>query len=476
MASLSKRVLAAKAAFKAFIGGGDWAASDRPGNIYSSGRRRSHWLPGTNINWDLVTGDLWTNPAVQACLNWIDRNFTQADPIVREKVKDNRWQIVPDHPLIDLIQDPNPEYDGSILLQSLILSLETNGNAFAVIERDKSGQARELWYVPHHRMWPWTDPGNDQNVVDYYRYWVKNGQVKVPPSDVLHLKYGLDPYDTRLGLAPLASAARGVYSLQQANNYRANILRNGGALGVIISGKTPDVVFDPAELVERYNAKQGGDNAGSAFAVEAPLDFTFPRNSPEDMAMETIEDRPESDICALIGIPPQVAGLHVGRLSKTYANVTQAREAAWEEKLIPLGSMIAWQMGHKLLPEFAGSSSPEAAKAYLKQYKMDFNYDAVRQLQPDKDALHERLRRDWLANLITLAEWKEATDRVPAPGDDKIHYMDYVAAQQVSATSLGLAKSLGLNDRWDKRKQKYIADDWAGKIISQIEELNGNIQ
>ena len=112
MASLAKRIQAARVAVKAFWGSGNWVDSSAPGNVYSSSRR-SHWVPGTVINWDVATGDLWACPAVQACLNWINRNFTQADAMVRQKVKDGRWEAVPDHPLIDaagaVVEAPFPE-------------------------------------------------------------------------------------------------------------------------------------------------------------------------------------------------------------------------------------------------------------------------------------------------------------------------------------------------------------------------------
>lgn len=441
---------------------GDWVNSSRPGNIYSSAAR-SHCVPGTVVNWDGVTGELWTCPAVQACLNWINRNFPQAPPIVRQRNGETgQWTIVPDHALTRLLRRPNPEYDWNLLSQAIVLSLETNGNAYCAIERNNGLQPAELWWMPHHLVTAVTEAGS-RNFIDRYEVSVRGKKLQVDPRDMLHVRYGLDPDDVRLGLSPLASAKRGVYSLQQANTYRANILRNSGAIGVLISSKlNSQKEWDPAELVEKYKAKVTGDAVGEAFATDAELDFTFPRNSPEDMAMEIIEDRPESEVCALVGIPPQVAGLHVGRLSKTYANMEQARESAWEEKLMPLGTMLGSQIGYKLLAELSEEPTEAAKMEEAGTLALGFDYSNVRPLQPDMDLLHERVRRDWLANLITLADWKRAVDRLPDPGDEKLRYRDFANTPQ---TELAVTPAPG--------KSAGRPYDWSQRIIEEIETMHG---
>src|SRR5207247_140848 len=140
----------------------------------------------------------------------------------------------------------------------------------------------ELWWAPHHMVQPFTYPGNDQRFVDFYIYTDPIGrQSRVPVEDMLHLKYGLDPYDQRLGLSPLASAARPVNSLQQAGNYRPNILRNFGTIGKFVRPKTEMVntSFKPKEFKEFIDDQTRGDNVGGTVVADFPFDIDFPKVS-----------------------------------------------------------------------------------------------------------------------------------------------------------------------------------------------------
>lgn len=481
------------AAYKAFSGG-DWISSDLPGNVFSSGRSgRMHWVPGTAMNWDRLAGDMWMCPAVQACLNWIYRNFPQAPPIVEQKDDKGEWNALPNHPLVTLLTRPNPLYDGSIFFQGLILSLETNGNAYAIIERDKSGRVAELWYAPHHKITPYTAPDHDPRIVDYYDYWLGSKHYKLPPEDVLHLKYGLDPYDERLGLSPLASAARDVNALQQAGNYRPNILRNFGVVGRMVYPDDPNVTIDPKQIKDYIDANSQADNAGGTLVFDFKAGVMYPKTSPQDMALTTLEDRPEADICALIGIPIQVTGLHGGREAKTYANMKEAREAAWEEKLIPLGAMLSCQIGHRFLPEFNGTKSPADAEAYLATVRMNFDYDNIRPLQPDLDALHARALLDWTANLITLGQWYQMTkEHEPADLPDwetlkNQRYMDFTVQPVPPAPVAGGSVQDGKpeattepaepkSDEDDGYSLKHLlpVEDWAERVNAELLAIAGS--
>lgn len=456
-----------RAAFKTFVGP-NWIDSELPGNIYSSGRQgRMHWIPGTQVNWDRITGDLWECPAVQSCLNWIYRNFLQAPPIVEQKDKKGEWSPVPDHPLLALLNRPNPQYDWGILAQGIILSLETNGNAYVILERTGGNAVSELWYAPHTTITPYTLPGGSPRVIDYYDYWLGPKHYHVPPEDVLHIKYGIDPLDQRLGLAPLASASRDVNALQQAGNYRPTILRNFGVIGRVVWPDDPNVILDdPQGIKNRLDAQSQGDLAGSTVLLDFKAGIEHPKVSAQDMALETIEDRPEADICSLIGIPIQVTGLHGGREAKTYANMKEAREAAWEEKLIPLGSMLSQQIGHRLLPEFLGIRDPKQLQDALSVVRMNFDYRDIRPLQPDLDALHSRALKDWLANLLTLAEWCQIVGRPDPPADvADMRFKDF--GGQAPTINEGMAQQGSLQDTQTPQAGGK-AVDWAERVINEI--------
>lgn len=410
------------AARKAWSTGLDWINSDLPGNRMSTTRRSPAWVGGTGIDWGRLAGDLWTCPAVQATISWKWRQWPQAPAIMQQRKSDGSTEILATHPLLDMLRQPNPFYDGMILMQGVILDLDTRGEAFVLIERTRGRQVGELHYLPWISVGIVSQPDNPW-IIDHYTFTDGRRLIEVPIEDIIHYRFGINPHDPRRGISPLISGERDVYALQKDSSYRANILRNFGVAGVFITAKDNNVDFEPKEIGDLYRQKTTGDNVGDAFVSDVPLDVTFPNVTPQSMALDTISDRPESDISALLGIPSQVVGLHVGRLAKTYANAQQAKEAAWEEGMMPLGLLIANQTWYRLGPEF----NPKDYRSL----QLAFDYRNVRALQPDLDALYRRANDAWKLNAISLAEWKRMVGMQPADGDDTTYYRDVGGGAQL---------------------------------------------
>lgn len=341
---------------------------------------------------------------------FIWRNMPQAPIVVQKRVKDE-LQAAPEHPATALLKRPNPRDGGDMLVNMVAYSLNENGNAYILINYKGDGTPSELIWWPHNKVD--IPPKWSNEIEEYILTDIRGTRIVAPAEDVIHLRFGIDPEDPRFGLAPLASVSRDAATLQSATTYRANILRNMGIPGSIISSKDSNVSINPKDLKDKFDAQSRGDAVGSTVVVDAMLDVHYPKASPQDMALDTLEDRPEANICALFGLPIQVVGLHGGRDSKTYANVGEAREQAWEECLMPLGSIIAAQLTRRLLPLYSKSVTQG-------EYEIGFDYSNVRSLQPDLDKLHQRARDDWNSGLLTLADWKRIVGMKPESGDEDI--------------------------------------------------------
>lgn len=410
---LIKRVNAAVAALKGVNLNGAATVSGQGGS-----KLDAVWVPGTNINWDTATADVVSCPGVQACFNFMSRNLPQATPSMMEQDAKGKWQEIPGHPVTNLLTRPNPFYDGSVLMNQIAFSLQVKGNAYLLIERTKGGEPVELWWWPHH----WVDfPPDNTDDIPYYILRDRKGfRRNVFPEDIIHLKYGLNPDDFRFGLSPLGSISRDTFTLQMAVNYRANILRNFGVAGRTYSPKDGAIsINDPAGLKSRIDAQIKGDGVGSTLVLTQPMDIKEGGVTPQQMALDTMEDRPEANVCALFGFPIQVIGLHGGRESKTYANASDAREQAWEEGLMPLANMIACQLGYSLIPNW------ESNRAAQGKYKLAMDYSAVRSLQPDLDKLATRWVAIWKTGGCTLEQFAAALNmEKPEPALAKLRYFD----------------------------------------------------
>lgn len=379
------------------------------------------WIPGTNTDYAALAGDLWLNSAVAACLNWQITAMPEAPPCLKEKNGKGKFIVSQDDAagIADLLENPNGAYDDTVLWAGTLISFAVKGDAYWFIVRDRLGRISQVWYVPHFQVQPKWEGGD---FISYYEYTVNGVRTKMPVEDVIHFRFGIDPYNPRCGMAPLASIAREVFTDVEATNYTAAILKNMGVVGAIISPKDAEKTgpFDANTINKLYRARTRGDKRGDVLPIDAAIDIHYPDNSPERMALDVIRKYPEARICAVMGIPPQVINLNIGLEHSTYSNMEQAQAAAWQNNLLPTQRMMAKQLTMQLIRR----NYPA-----LKKYVVGFDTSEVRALQEDTDALHARAREDWKANLLTRADAKaEIGIDAAEDGTDDIYYADIAPA------------------------------------------------
>lgn len=402
-----------KAASGLFSGGGG-SASGSANAGFSFGGQRSlfGYHAGSAVNWDQVTGDLTQSPIALTCLNIICDNYCQARIRVERKSEENedKYEPDPNHALLPILRRPNPFYSWDYLQRGLIASLHGQGDAYIGIERNDSGTPVELYWIPYG-IRPEKLPGS-RKLVDRWIYQQGNKQTTVPFEDVIHIAFGADPRRPGFGLSIASVLKQDQYSLQQGTNYTANVLRNNGTVGVILTpkeikdenGNIVQATLDPKAVAESWKRKTQGDRAGEAMYIDYPLDITFPKNSPQDLAIDSILDRPEANICAVMRVSILLVGAHGGRSAKTYANYSEARASLWEECLLPLQQIIAAELTTQLLPQMGGDATTE---------RVAYDTGGIRALQPDLDKLHERVRKDFESGLIDLYTAEVECKRVP---------------------------------------------------------------
>ena len=340
------------------------------GGTRGTGRRPSTALPrgsagliapGARLDYEREAGDLWRNSVVAVALGWLADNFPQARPVVRDADPDDDGadgDPVPGHPLIELLKRPNPHYTARALWQATLLSYKVDGNAYWAIVRGSGGYGApvELWYVPHWMIWPRWDPRDKTAFIGWYDYQVDGTTYRLDPADVVHFKDGIDPYNTRLGLARLKNAERSVAGLNSGEGYTASILRNCGVVSVVWTPEAGNIdeADEPTvlKLVERFQAGGSGENAGRSFGTTLAMKATQLGMGPQELALDTILDRPEATVLAMLGLSAQALGMNAGRASSTFSNVKEAKASAWEEGLIPVMGAFADVITHRLLPDF----------------------------------------------------------------------------------------------------------------------------
>ena len=338
--------------------------------------------PEDAVDYDVAIGGVTSTDIVMACIQWQMRTFPEAPLRLRRRRGDSLLDA-PDHRLLQLLRNPNPAYGLDTLWQATVFSHSADGNAYWVKIRNRMRRVVQVWWVPHWAMRPcWPDDGN--TYIDHYEYQVGDlPEIRIEPEDVVHFRFGIDPLNDRLGISPLKTALRELYSDAQASRWTATALENMAMPGLILSPEEGSLVsdLDLDQARERIERRFTGAGRFRPMVLGYGVKVATYGHSARDMELKDLRRIPEERVSALLGVPAIVAGLGAGLDRSTFANFAEAREMAYESNIIPLQREFAGTLSKSLLIDFEGNRD---------QIVLDFDLSGVRVLQEDVNAAAER--------------------------------------------------------------------------------------
>lgn len=369
-------------------------------------------LPGSRFDYEREAGDLWSNPVVGLCVDWLGNRFPRPRLQVCKIRRNADHEPLGRHPLTDLWNRPNQFYTRRTLEKAIGLSLKCDGNAYIYKVRDRAGRVSELWWVPHFRVFP-TWPSDGSTYCDGYNVWLDSVRYHLPREDMIHVRDGIDPRNERIGIAALRACVREVCTVNEESAFRAAIMRNSGVPGLVItpdSEKLRPTKSDADDIRARLKEQVGGDNRGEAMILAGPYKIEKLGFSPEELNLVDLPVIPTARILSSMGVAPMSLGLPDP--GKTYANLAEANRTSWGS-IVCAQELIAETLRWDLLPEFG--ADPQ-------QFTVDYDYAHIQELQESLDAVHERTREDWKAGIIKRGEAREQLGYEPDPENDDAYF------------------------------------------------------
>lgn len=389
-------------------------------------------LPGSHRDWSRAAGDLGLNSIVAVCIDWYVRNWPQGVATVQRPVDSMQTDVVEDHPALSLIAEPMPGIVGNLVWAWVIQDYKLFGNAYLrKVRTSTNGTPIGLQYIPQDMIRP---VGNGINPLTHYTYTTDGRAYDIAVEDIIHIRYGRDPEDIRLGRSPVQAVLREIATDNTASSAAFGLLSNGAMPSIIIGPDASnagdvDISPDDARQIKRQLREDlTGDNAGGVVVMSGPYKMDKVSMSPSELALDSIRRLPEERICSALGLNPMVLGLGSGLERSTYSNFERAQQAAWEDGMVPLMRAIADALTISLLPDFAESSEGDFIL---------FDLSNVRALADDRQAEAERAERLYKSGVATLAEAKRIAGLEAKPEDEDVIHPS--AAQQ----SIG---SMDIND------------------------------
>ncbi len=333
--------------------------------------------------------------------------ISQAAASIPFKVFTNYNKLVENHPLISLLNQPNPSMSGKEFLESVYSYKQIAGNAYILGIAGKAKNIQELYTLRPDRVS--IIPG--KNFIPLaYRYKVGSNiqDYQVNPisgkSQILHLK-NFHPTSDWYGLSSIEAAAYSIDQHNQAGEWNQALLQNGarpsGAIVVQSEKGRARSLGDKqfSQLKETIETMfSGPHNAGKPMLLDGGLDWKEMSLSPKDMDFIESKHSSARDIALALGMPPQLLGIPG---DNTYSNLQEARLALWEQTIIPMVDNVIGNFNNWLSPYYGGN------------IKLSYDLESIPALAERKESMWAKVEN---CSFMTVNE-KRAMFNLP-PTDD----------------------------------------------------------
>ncbi len=221
-----------------------------------------------------------------------------------------------DHPLWPILHDqPNEYQTAPEFWEMVVLALCLRGNAYAFINRARSGRVVEL--LPLHPDMVRTEMLGDFTLL--YHVTMPNGSFATyNVGDILHIR-GLT-INGWIGISPIAYARESIGLALATEKFGGQLFRNGAKMGGVLQhpNKIGEVAYD--RLKQTFDEAYSGENAHKTAILEEGMKFEKIQMTGEDAQFLETRKYQRSEIAAIFRVPPHM----IGDLEKaTFSNIEQ---------------------------------------------------------------------------------------------------------------------------------------------------------
>ena len=396
---------------------------------------------------DLAREGYLKNAIVYRCVNEISKGAGSVEYCIK-----SGDTMLEQHPLLSLIDRPNPLQSNSEFFNALFGFLLLSGNAYILKVGSELGKPKELHLLRPDRI---VINGGKKPIPESYDY-VINGRVQqsfqvdqdTGYSELKHIKLW-NPLDDYYGCSPLSAAAVEVDQHNLSSKHNINLLNNGARPSGAVIFKPKDESGFAVNLTEGQRAQlltdlnnrfQGAGNAGRPMLLEGDFDWKEMGMSPKDMDFMNLKHMSATSIALCFGVPSQLVGVPD---AQTYSNVAEARLALYEETIIPHLKLIQSDLNEWLIPMFN------------ENIRFEYMLESIPALAERKRKTYENVTSAVREGIMTRNEAREVIGLSPIEGGDDI----YISSTLFPLGSEAPPQATGDDDLLDIDDYDYDEDD-----------------
>ncbi|MBA3814793.1 MAG: phage portal protein [Alphaproteobacteria bacterium] len=319
-------------------------------------------------------------------------------------------QRVESHPLLTLLQKPNPQQGLARFMEGLAAYLLLAGNVYieAVIP---SSEPLELYLLRPDRVM--VVPGA-AGTPEAFQYTLGGRSVRIPVdplngrSRVLHIKT-FNPLNDWYGMSPIEAAAHSIDQHNAVSSHNLFLLQNGGRpSGALQFRPGPGCHGDILSEEQRQRLRQelrdaveGSRNSGRIIIMEGDFEWKEMGLSPKDLDFIEGKYLSAREIAQVYGVPPMLVGVPG---ESTFSNYKEARYHLWEDTILPHLEIIKSELNKWLVPLFGEDLS------------FEYDADAIPALASRREGLWGKIDK---ASFLTINEKRALVGYTPLPNGDQ---------------------------------------------------------
>lgn len=345
------------------------------------------------------------NVVAYRCISELSMSASQAPWLLHRVDSSGNKVEVSDHPLLALMNRPNPQQGGSAFIEAVTGYYNISGNTYIEGLAPTGKAPMELNTLRPDRMAVIAGADGPAG----YEYTVDGRRKKWSAVDdeVLHIKT-FNPTNDWYGMSPIEAAAYSVDVHNSTLEWNKALLDNraqpSGAL-VYAPKDGPSTLNDDQytrlkqQVAEQYS---GARNAGRPMLLEGGLDWRQIGLSPQDMDYINSKNVTSRDIALAFGVPPMMLGIPG---DNTYSNMQEARLALWEQNVLPWLYKLRDELNNWLVPKFDDT------------LRLSIDEDAISALSLRRERVWDKIQG---ADFLTINEKREAVGYGPVKGGDQV--------------------------------------------------------
>jgi HK97 family phage portal protein len=342
---------------------------------------------------------------VYACMRYRATTLIEPPLWIYEERDGEEAPIAGDHPLAELLEQPNPDMEMQELLEQVSLYLDSGGRALLVKNRARGGQVGSLYAFARDEF---SVESADGRLYGRFTVHTLNGPKTYGPDDVIFLRY-IDPNDVMGAMSPAQAALGHVQIGQQMRDAILVALRRSVRPGSVVTAEENLIDEQYQRLREQINALWSGvENTGRNILLEGKTTFQKLDASLKELELGPVQGDVEVAICSAFQVHPAVVGARIG-IEKAQGWSDTLKTAT--ENFYSLCAFPAWQ---RLERAFTRGLLREVDDNPLRFIR--FDKSKVRALQEDMGARTTEARN--ASDIWTIDERRAHTQKPPLPNGE----------------------------------------------------------